>query len=177
MTEKQEKIYEIVKGKCPGAVASDHRGQLSIEITKESLLGVCIELKSNTETKFDMLTDITGIDWADKREIRFETVYFLYSMGNKDRVRLKVPVSEREAECPSVTGIWESADWYERETFDMYGIKFTGHPDMRRFYMPEDFNDPETGEPMYPLRKDFPMIGVPEAMPLPPFPEKYGELE
>jgi NADH-quinone oxidoreductase subunit C len=59
----------------------------------------------------------------------------------------------------------------------MYGIKFEGHPGLRRFYMPEDFNDPETGEPLHPLRKDFPLMGVPDSLPLPPFPEKYGELQ
>ncbi|MGB9912422.1 MAG: NADH-quinone oxidoreductase subunit C, partial [Candidatus Kapaibacteriota bacterium] len=72
---------------------------------------------------------------------------------------------------------YESANWYERETYDMYGIKFENHPDLRRFYMPEDFLDPETGEPLYPLRKDFPLMGIPGALPLPPYPERDGEVQ
>jgi NADH-quinone oxidoreductase subunit C len=76
-----------------------------------------------------------------------------------------------------MTEVWESANWYERETYDMYGVKFIGHPNLRRFYMPEDYVDPITGEALYPLRKDFPLMGVPDALSLPPFPEKYGETK
>jgi NADH-quinone oxidoreductase subunit C len=122
-----------------------------------------------------MLTDITAIDWL-RRQKRFEVVYFLYSNKHKMRIRLKVPVEEKDCECPTVTDVWQSANWYERETYDMYGIKFLGHPNLRRFYMPEDFNDPETGEPLYPLRKDFPLMGIPGSLPLPPYPERDGEI-
>jgi len=77
------------------------------------------------------------------------------------RLRIKVALEGDYPVCPSVTSIWESANWYERETYDMYGIKFEGHPFLRRFYMTEDFKDPETKEPLYPLRKDFPLMGIP----------------
>jgi NADH-quinone oxidoreductase subunit C len=123
-----------------------------------------------------MLVDITAIDWL-KREDRFEVVYFLYSNQNKSRVRIKVPLKEDNPVCPSLVPVWDSANWYERETFDMYGIKFEGHPSLRRFYMPEDFNDPATGEALHPLRKDFPLMGIDGALPLPAFPEKDGETK
>ncbi|MEM4260943.1 MAG: NADH-quinone oxidoreductase subunit C, partial [Candidatus Woesearchaeota archaeon] len=103
--------------------------------------------------------------------------YFLYSNKFKNRLRIKVPVDESDLNCPSVVSIWESANWYERETYDMYGIIFQGHPFLRRFYMPEDFKDPISGDPLYPLRKDFPLMGIPGSLPLPPYPERDGELK
>src|SRR5690606_18513739 len=93
-----------------------------------------------------------------------------------ERLKLKVAVTEKDCTCPSVVPVWEAADWYEREAYDMYGVVFEGHPDLRRFYMPEDYHDPETGEPLYPLRKDFPLMGIPDSLPMPPYPEKYGPV-
>lgn len=175
MSADKNRLLEIVQKIAPEVTTYEHRDQLSLIINAENIIEVCKELKNNSETKFDMLLDITAIDWARPKN-RFEVVYFLYSLQYKSRLRLKVSVSEKKCECPSVTSVWESANWYERETFDMYGIKFKGHPNLRRFYMPEDFNDPITGEHLYPLRKDFPLMGVPNSLPLPPYPEKYGEI-
>lgn len=155
----------------------EHRGQLTIIFPQQYLKDICTVLKTAEETNFDQLIDITAIDWYEKKDVRFEAVYFLYSNKHKHRLRLKTAIEEKECTCPSVTDIWESANWYERETFDMYGIKFEGHPGLRRFYMPEDFSDPSSGEPYYPLRKDFPMMGVPGSVKLPPFPERDGERE
>jgi NADH-quinone oxidoreductase subunit C len=84
----------------------------------------------------------------------------LYSLAHKGYLRLKVLVEESDATVPTLTGVWPSANWHERETFDMFGIKFAGHPDLRRFYMPEEFE-------YYPLRKDFPLTGIPDSLPLP----------
>jgi NADH-quinone oxidoreductase subunit C len=176
MALTKDTILNIVKPLCPEVGTYEHRNQLIILIPKDKLLDVAGELRDNSETSFDMLTDITAIDWL-KPKSRFEVVYFLYSNKNKSRLRIKVPIEEENPICPSVTGIWESAEWYERETFDMYGIKFDGHPNLRRFYMPEDYVDKESGEPIHPLRKDYPLMGVPDTMPLPPYPEKYGELK
>ena len=170
------KALEIVSKLDSSAHTYEHNNQLSIIISKNKILEVMQELKTNPETQFDMCIDITAIDWM-KTPNRFEIVYNLYSMKYKHRLRIKAALEGENPVCPSVTGIWESADWYERETYDMYGIKFLGHPFLRRFYMPEDFKDPETGEPLYPLRKDFPLMGVPGSSPLPPYPEKYGDLE
>lgn len=154
----------------------DHRNQLTVIVPRDHIIEVLQELKTNPSLDFDMCIDITAIDWLKKPE-RFEVVYILYSNKYKYYLRVKTPVSEVDCTCPSATGIWESANWYERETYDMYGIVFQNHPFLRRFYMPEDFKDPESGEPLYPLRKDFPLMGIPNDLPLPPYPEKYGELK
>ncbi len=174
MLKNKERIIEIAKSVTSELDIYEHRDQTTLLIPKEDLKALCSELKTHPETKFDMLIDITAIDWM-KDTNRFEVVYFLYSNEFKNRVRIKIPVDIHKCEAPSVTDIWESANWYERETFDMYGIKFSGHPGLRRFYMPEDFNDPVSDEPLYPLRKDFPLMGVADSLPLPPYPEKYGE--
>jgi NADH-quinone oxidoreductase subunit C len=176
MYVEKEIIEEIAKGLSISYSFVEHRQQLSIVIDKSDLLLLAKELRDNPSTSFDMLIDITAIDWL-KPVNRFDVVYFLYSNKNKNRLRIKVPIDENDLNCPSIVAIWESANWYERETYDMYGIIFTGHPFLRRFYMPEDFVDPESGEPLYPLRKDFPLMGIPGSLPLPPYPERDGELK
>lgn len=174
MSIEFSKIIDFVKGITPLAKDNVFRNQLTLTVPKDKLVEVCTELKKNEDTSFDMLVDVTAIDFLRKDD-RFEVVYFLYSNKFKSRVRIKTLVDESNCVCPTLTGVWASANWYERETFDMYGIVFEGHPDLRRFYMPEDYNNPETGEPIYPLRKDFPLMGIPDSIPLPPYPEKYGE--
>ncbi len=176
MALEKDTIISIAKAVAPELETYEHRSQLSLIIPPERLVDLCFELRGNAETSFDMLVDITAIDWYQK-EKRFETVYFLYSNKHKARLRVKCPLEGEYPLCPSVTSVWEGANWCERETYDMYGIKFEGHPGLRRFYMPEDFADPETGEPLFPLRKEFPLMGVPDSLPLPPFPEKYGITE
>ncbi len=176
MIKDLEKIVALAKAVCPKTEIVEHREQLTLLIPQEFLIDMAIELKENAETSFDQLLDITAIDWM-KPHNRFEVVYNFWSNKNKSRVRVKVPVDESHLNCPTLTKVYESANWYERETFDMYGIKFTGHPNLRRFYMPEDFVDPESGESLFPLRKDFPLMGVPDSMPLPPYPEKYGDIQ
>ncbi len=173
MAADKEKVLEIAKKIYSDIETYEHRNQIALLVPKDKLVELCQELRDNEETSFDMCLDITAIDWATKQN-RFETVYFLYSNRNKARIRLRVKLDGEYPTCPSVTSIWRSANWYERETFDMYGIKFEGHPFLRRFYMPEDFADPDSGEPLYPLRKDFPLMGIPDSLPLPPYPEKHG---
>jgi NADH-quinone oxidoreductase subunit C len=153
----------------------EHRNQLTLIVAKENLLKLMNLLKTSPELDFDMCLDVTAIDWMKKND-RFEVVYNLYSNNYKYYLRVKTPVNEHDCKCPSVTSIWASANWYERETYDMYGIIFENHPFLRRFYMPEDFKDPVTEEPIYPLRKDVPLMGIPDALPLPPYPEKFGDL-
>jgi NADH-quinone oxidoreductase subunit C len=106
------------------------------------------------------LRDVCGADYARPGE-RFEVVYNLYSLKHNRRLRLKVRVDEEDCRVPSVTPVWAAANWYERETFDMFGITFDNHPDLRRIYMPPEFE-------YHPLRKDFPLMGVPGSLPLPP---------
>lgn len=111
-----------------------------------------------SELGFDYLTDITSVDnFGD--EPRFELVYELYSMADNVHLRLKTTVSEDDIEAaPTVSDVWPTADWHEREIYDMMGLKFAGHPDLRRILMWE-------GYPFYPLRKDFPLEGKPSEMP------------
>lgn len=171
MSLSNDTIIGVASSISADVEAIVHHGQLTLVVPQQSLIEICRELKDNPLTKFDLLIDITAID-HNIRGNRYEVVYFLASIDHKARVRIKTPVYEKNPHCPTVTGVWESANWFERETFDMYGIHFDGHPDLRRFYMPEDFVEPETGEPLFPLRKDFPLMGIPGSLPMPPMPEK-----
>ncbi|MDR0927488.1 MAG: NADH-quinone oxidoreductase subunit C [Ignavibacteria bacterium] len=166
------KILAVAKDIDPTASLIEYREQWTLVLTdKASIVPLLDALKSGGY--FDMLTDITAIDWATKQP-RFELVYFLCSVPNKDMLRISVPIEEDACSCQTAEGVYPSANWYEREVWDMYGITFDGHSDMRRFYMPEDFFNAETGEQYHPLRKDFPLTGIPDSLPLPPFPEKTG---
>ncbi|MCX7737120.1 MAG: NADH-quinone oxidoreductase subunit C [Candidatus Kapabacteria bacterium] len=176
MNEFNNSVISLAQIIAPDFEQKIHNDLLTIIIKSNYLIQLVAELKENDNTKIDMLLDITAIDWYNKKP-RFEVVYNLYSNKFKKRLFIKVPVSEYEPEVPSLTSIWESANWYERETYDMYGIKFNNHPNLRRFYMPEDFVDPNTGEPLHPLRKDFPLMGIPDSLPLPPYPERDGEVK
>ena len=126
---------------------------------KKELFNVCKFLKENEDLQFIYCTDITAVDWA-KRKNRFTLVYNLFSMKNNFRLRLKSDVDEKDLSIDSVCSLWGSANWQERETYDMYGINFNHHPDLRRMYMPEEFE-------YHPLRKDFPLLGIPGSIPLP----------
>lgn len=149
-----------------GYVTKEHRDELTVIVPKRRLCDVLGFLQDEPTLRFDTLKDICAVDWNRRRE-RFEIVYNLWSLQNSVRLRVKCVVEESDPHVDSVTGIYSAANWYERETYDMHGIFFDGHPDLRRMYMPEDFVDPTSGEPLYPLRKDFPMMGVPGSLPLP----------
>lgn len=171
----QETIDKIYKqnGLVPNYIF--HHNQLSAIVPQSSLVQFMQSLKNDSETQFDMCVDITAIDWNKKGD-RFEVIYILYSNILGHYLHVKTPVDDKKPHCPSVTSVWESANWYERETYDMYGIIFDNHPFLRRFYMTEDYRNPETKEPIYPLRKDIPLMGIPDSLPLPPYPEKFGDL-
>jgi len=124
--------------------------QLYFKIDHEDLINVIIFLKSNQETKFKQLIDITAVDFPEDKK-RFKIVYLLLSHENNSRVIIEYLINENEV-IPSVTSIFPSANWMEREVFDMYGIKFKDHPDLRRILTDYEFEG-------YPLRKDFPMSG------------------
>jgi NADH-quinone oxidoreductase subunit C len=108
---------------------------------------------------FTHFVDTIGHDRAE-RKMRFEVTYHLRNLETKQKIFLKVRCDERDPHIPSVVSIWTGANWNEREAYDMFGIIFDGHPDLRRMYMPEEFE-------YYPLRKDFPLMGVPGSIPLP----------
>ncbi|MFY7997413.1 MAG: NADH-quinone oxidoreductase subunit C [Candidatus Kapaibacteriota bacterium] len=167
MALTKETILQVLAPICGTVDVIEYRDETTFMIDKGDLLEAVRELQQNPRTGFDLLIDITAVDYF-RRKNRFETVYILFSLATTTRICLKVRLDEYDdPHCPSVTGIYEAANWYERETFDMYGIIFDGHPDLRRFYMPEDFVDPETAEPLYPLRKDFPLMGIPGSLPMP----------
>ena len=156
----QERL-EFIKSKLTDSKAefSDVNGTPLIITDEKSVVNLCILLKSEPEIYFDLILDVFGIDNFRKQN-RFEVNVSLYSTKFKDRIFIKIPLDSKNPEMPSLTAIWKGADWYERETFDMFGIKFNGHPDLRRIYMPEEFE-------YYPLRKDFPLLGIPDSIYLP----------
>lgn len=138
---------------------SEFREELTIEFDPTVIVEVCDFLKNDEEFLFNLCEDVTAIDWAVKKN-RFTVVYHLFSMKNKFRLRLKCNITDAEAGINSVCSVWKSANWAEREVYDMFGIKFINHPDLRRMYMPEEFE-------YHPLRKDFPLMGIPGSLPLP----------
>jgi len=145
-----EKAIEFLKARFRDAVADagECRGQHWALLRRESLEAVCRRLRDDPETAFDLLLDVTAVHWPEAGE-PFELVYHLYSISRNDRLRLKVRLRDGEP-VPTLSGVWASADWNERETFDMFGIEFDGHPDLRRILMPDDYTD-------FPLRKDLPL--------------------
>jgi NADH-quinone oxidoreductase subunit C len=122
---------------------------MTLEVSPEKIVEVCRSLKE--ERRFVRLADLTAVDWHPA-EPRFEVVYHLHSVENNERLRLKCRLAGNAAEIDSVTSVWRSANWHEREVFDLFGIVFRGHPDLRRIMMPEDWEG-------HPLRKDYPVYG------------------
>ena len=131
------------------------RDELSLTVTKDSLIEIMTFCKK--DLGFDYLVDITAVDNLGVSP-RYEVVYELYSYSNSCHLRIKVGADESEREVPSVVSLWPTANWHEREAFDMIGVTFSDHPDMRRILMWE-------GYPYYPLRKDFPLAGKTSDMP------------
>jgi len=140
-------------------VFNEYRDELTLTLDKKNIVKVCSLLKNDIDLQFKLCEDITAVDWA-KRKDRFTVVYHIYSLTLNSRLAVKANVDESDCNIDSVTSVWRTANWHERETYDMYGIKFNNHPDHRRFYMPEDFE-------YYPLRKEFPLMGIPGSLPLP----------
>jgi len=159
--EIKELVLQKLKENFPDInfETTDYLDELTVKFPKESVVKICEFLKSDPALEFLFCEDVTAIDWA-KRKDRFTVVYHIYSFKNNFRLRLKADVDESDCAIDSVTSVWKGANWQERETYDMYGIKFNNHPDLRRMYMPEDFE-------YYPLRKDFPLMGIPGSIPLP----------
>jgi len=154
-------LLQKIKDYLPGFefALTESKGELTISFNKKDIVKVCQLLKNDPELAFNLCEDITAIDWARKID-RYTVVYHIFSLNNKFRLRLKCDVDEIDCSINSVSSVWKTADWEERETYDMYGIHFNNHPDLRRMYMPEDFE-------YFPLRKDFPLMGIPGSLPLP----------
>ena len=144
-------LVKRVANQFDGAVleASEFIGQLSIRIERTRVVEVCNFLKRDAETPFNFLSDLTCVHFPDRAEAPFDVIYNLYSIGANERVRLKVATNE-ETGVESVSGVWPTANWMEREVFDLFGVPFSNHPDLRRILLPPDWNG-------HPLRKEYPL--------------------
>jgi NADH-quinone oxidoreductase subunit C len=127
------------------------RDEMTIHVDRADIREACALLKEDAACPFNFLSDITCVDWYPA-EPRFEVIYHLLSIAKKERVRLKVHLNSASPVVESLTSVWPGANFFEREVFDLFGIRFTGHPYLRRILMPEDWEG-------YPLRKDYPVEG------------------
>ena len=135
--------------------ATEHRGEMTIELRPEIIAEACQTLRDDEHLRYNYLADITAVDWLE-REPRYDVVYHLLSLATYAVVRLKVRVGDEDTPDPeihSVTDVWPGANWFEREIYDLFGIRFTGHPNQTRIMMPEDWVG-------HPLRKDYPLTGI-----------------
>ncbi len=144
-------VAAAIEAAEPGAVLGGGLayGEANLEVRPDKLVAVCRFLKD--QQQFVRLADLTAVDYHP-REPRFEVIYHLHSIGKNQRLRLKCRVPEADAEVDSITSVWRSANWHEREVFDLFGIVFRGHPNLRRIMLPEDWEG-------HPLRKDYPVHG------------------
>jgi NADH-quinone oxidoreductase subunit C len=145
-----QRILDKLKERFGDAIGETHSrlGDDTAYVARERIVEIMAFLRDDPELLLDMPSDLTGVDWLT-REPRFEVVYHLYSIKKKHRVRIKCRVPEDDATIPSVTSVYPGLNWFERETWDMFGIRFEGHPDLRRMFMYEQFVG-------HPLRKDYP---------------------
>lgn len=127
------------------------RNELTIYLERNSLRDACLTLKHDPQLRYNALSDITCVDWYPS-DPRFEVVYQLFSTFTKQRVRLKVRLSNDDARVDSLVPVWPGADFFEREVFDLFGVRFQEHPNLKRILMPENWDG-------HPLRKDYPVEG------------------
>ena len=155
MTMTLEELSSHVEAKLQGAVERRDitRGELTVVVARDQILRVLTELRDDSDSLFEVLIDICGVDYPE-RENRFDVVYHLLSPRKNQRIRVKCETDE-ETPVPSVVAVFPAANWFEREAYDMYGILFSGHPDLRRLLTDYGFQG-------YPLRKDFPLTGYVE---------------
>ncbi len=148
-----ENIVAEIRERFPDEVLASGStfGQTWAVIRRDKADHICRYLKEDPDIKMNYLVDVTAVDWKPKTP-RFEVVYHLHSIAHGHSLRLKVPVEEEDAWVPTVSTIWRTANWHERETYDLFGIRFEGHPDLRRILMPDDWVG-------HPLRKDYPLEG------------------
>ena len=155
MSTALKELGGFIEAKRPDCVISweVERGELTVSVAPSNIRGLVEFLKTEPTCRFTSLVDITAVDWP-QRARRFDVVYHFLSMHQNHRIRLRVPIREDDT-VPSITGVHPSANWFEREVFDMFGILFSGHPDLRRILTDYGFRG-------HPLRKDFPTTGYTE---------------
>ena len=147
-------LAQLLQHEFPSAFvkAVEWRGDLAVTVRREWLYEVGKFLHDDRDMDFDYIVHVSSVDWPEDEE-RFEVVYEMYSIRKRRRIRVKTRVPEQDCEVPSLVGIWKGADFMEREVYDMMGIRFKNHPDLRRILLPDDYSEG------YPLRKDFPVRG------------------
>jgi NADH-quinone oxidoreductase subunit C len=152
----RERFPELEVAPQPLCTYRDGRdsGQVFVPLPPERLVEVMRFLRDDPRTRFEQLCDLAGIDYLNYPDAadRFAVIYSLLSLTHHHRLWVKVLVNDPDPEVPSVTAVWKGAEWPEREVYDMFGVRFSGHPDLRRILMPVNFVD-------YPLRKDYPLTG------------------
>jgi len=146
-------MVDLLKERFPDAILGYRifREELTVDVDYRSLIPICSFLKDEEPFKMDVLTDLAGLDYGEDASPRFGVSYLFTSTENVFRMRVKISFDEGTA-IESVTGIWKSADWLEREAWEMYGINFVNHPDLRKLLLPDDLEG-------HPMRKDFPTKG------------------
>jgi NADH-quinone oxidoreductase subunit C len=152
MGATEKKAAERLRERFGGAAVlelKEFRDEVTVVVGRELIVEMSRFLRDDPELRYDFLSDLCGVDWPGRPE-RFEVVYNLYSLRNGSRLRLKVRLPESDPTVSSVSGVWPTADWHEREAYDLFGIRFAGHPDLRRILNPDDFES-------FPYRKDFPI--------------------
>lgn len=144
-------IVEKLKGKFSSEVIDvvEFRGETTVTVKKEQIVAICTFMRD--ECGYNLLCDLCSVDYLGQSP-RFMVVYNLYNIATKQRIRLKAPVEESGAQIDTVSSVWGTANWMERECWDLMGIDFAGHPDQRRILMPADWQG-------HPLRKDYPVQG------------------
>lgn len=160
MTPRLEQLAELLKAALGGSLVRlvEHVGELTVEVKGSDAVSVCAMLRDGSGLKFEQLIDLCGVDYSDYKEgawlgKRYAVVYHLLSVGLNQRVRVKAFVEDDEFPViGTVVGVWPVANWFEREAFDLFGIMFDGHPDLRRILTDYGFVG-------HPFRKDFPVIG------------------
>ncbi|MGH3647326.1 MAG: NADH-quinone oxidoreductase subunit C [Micromonosporaceae bacterium] len=131
------------------------RGELTLHVKPERILDVCRVMRDDSALRYELCSSVSGVDYLDNGDgRRLHVVYQLTSMTYRRRIRLEVAVTAEEPNVPSVTSVYPTADWQEREAYDMFGVVFDGHPNLTRILMPDDWEG-------YPQRKDYPLGGVP----------------
>ena len=152
-----DQIAKMIEEKFPGEVTGtvSHAGQVGVLVKKERIQDICRFLHDDPALKMDHLADVTAVDYSSypgDSGLRFEVVYNMISTSLRHRIRIKVRVAEEDPRIDTVTPVWQTANWHERETYDLMGIVFSGHPDLRRILLPEEWVG-------HPLRKEYPLKG------------------
>lgn len=164
MVERNRSVEELQRAleqSCGGLMSSSavELGDLVVQVDPDKLGAFLRRCKEDSTLAFNLLVDITAVDWMDAKEVRFELVYQLLSLSTHSRLTVKVPVGEDAPQVDSAVSLWSGANFLEREVWDMFGVRFNGHPDLRRILMYEEFVG-------HPLRKDYPVQGKQPRIPL-----------